>query len=101
MALRVHDVEGAAQVALIPEALHLGSVGSGPLERHEAQSQASIEPGQPSGHPRTEAAASVVKDRQADVRRREPLLDRGCRSGAGPLDHEARSRVGRTWMRTG
>jgi hypothetical protein len=75
-------MQGAAQIALLPEALHLGSVVSSPLERDEAQSPAGIEPSQPSSDPRTDAAACVVEDRQAHIRSRVPLFDHGRSIGA-------------------
>jgi hypothetical protein len=75
-------MQGAAQIALLPEALHRGSVVSGPLERDEAQSPAGIEPSQPSSDPRTDAAACIVEDRQADIRSRVALFDHGRSIGA-------------------
>lgn len=83
VALLVDDMERPTQVLLGAQATHLGPVLGRALERHETQSLTLVQPGQAAGDPRADPAPPVVEDRQA------------------ALAHDARRRVGCTWMRTG
>jgi hypothetical protein len=81
--LLVDDMERPAQVVLGAQSAYLWPVLGRALERHEAQPPVPVQPGQAAGDPRADSAAPVVEDRQT------------------ALAHDARRRVGCTWMRTG
>ena len=76
-------MQGAAQVPLGSQSLHLGTVALRALQGHEPEAVGHIEASQAPRDPGADAAPRIVEDRELAV------------------PHEARRRVGCTWMRTG
>jgi hypothetical protein len=81
--LLIDDMERTTEVLLGAQSTHLGPVLGSALEGHETQPLLPVHSGQSAGDARADATAPVIEDRQA------------------ALAHDARRRVGRTWMRTG